>query len=218
MQRHRHYILLFVLLSLCWVPQLSAQFRVQPHIQIEYHFYQWYQSPQPINSLSTSTNLRNTGQALNILPGLGGGLILGDRRYFGFSIDGMVNFHPFSFDIADYNGMGALSMHTGGYFHIPISVTNPHNPKTDGLYFNPRFKPNQATFFVIGGGIQWSIKELYLHSTAHIPSQFFRTYFIELRLRAQLYRTSIGWFVRGGYAPQTALTFNGGISFNINDL
>ncbi len=112
--------LLVVVLLTSILQTVKAQFFIKPVYYLTYSFYSWHQRPYeeyPPQNLPFG-DTRSVGQAMNIVPGVGAGIILGDKRCFAFSLEGQANYYPFSIDLITYKGMGAASFPVMGFFHI----------------------------------------------------------------------------------------------------
>jgi len=175
------------------LPPLSskARFMIRPMIFIDYNFYHWYQNPLKVGERSKSM-----GQVLNVLPGLGGGLVMGSKTSVLFTLEAAVRYMPFSLDVDGFEGMGAVSFPVLAGFRIPI---------------------HGILFVNVGGGVQWTKTNLYAQ-TSNMQQQdnpFFMTYIGELGLGLEE-NLFLMFFTRFGYAPSQATTFDLGLKIGLN--
>lgn len=167
----------------------DARFVVRPMVFINYNLYHWYQEPYRIHD----KRYKNMGQVMSVLPGLGGGIILGKKTTLLFSLEASINYFPFSLDLAAYEGMGALSFPIVANLRIPL---------------------NGFLFVQVGGGIQWN--QINIHPTiSSSPSPFFRTYIGELGIGAEE-NLFILYFLRFGYQQNQATTFDFGLKIGLH--
>lgn len=175
------------------LPPLSskARFTVRPMIFVDYSFYHWYQSP-----LKIGERPQNVGQVFNILPGIGGGLLMGSKTTFLFTLEGAVRYMPFSLDVDGFEGMGAIAFPILAGVRIPI---------------------HGILFVNFGGGVQWTKTNLYAKTAAFQQEQnpFFMTYIGELGLGLEE-NIFLMFFSRFGYAPNQAITFDFGLKIGLN--
>lgn len=210
-------ILTFFFVLISFLEQCQAQFFVKPIYYINYNLYSWYQKPyqryppQQFNFPDT----RSVGQVLNVLPGVGGGLLIGDKRYFAFSLEGQANYYPFSFDLVEYKGMGAVSFPVLGLFHIFLNSSFREEP-------DPDFKkpPTSRTFIYFGGGVQWMATEFQARPQDYQKqyNPFFMTYVGEVGLGMGLNGSIFAIFGRFGMDDQEGISIDVGIKIGSDGL
>lgn len=176
------------------IPKLNndARFKFSPMIFIDYNLYHWYQEPtRKIDGLQ-----KNMGQALNVLPGLGAGFIVGKKTSLLFSLEASVKYFPFSLDLVGYEGMGAVSFPVLANFRIPL---------------------NGFFFLQAGGGVQWNKINIHNRSAAHKrhPNPFFMTYVGELALGIEE-GVYILYFARFGYNTNQSTTLDLGLRIGLH--
>lgn len=168
----------------------DARFLFRPVVYINYNFYHWAQEPVLNNSP------QNLGQVFNAVPGLGAGFLLGKKTTLLFFAEAEVNYFPFSLDLAGYKGMGALAFPVVAGFRIPL----------EGFFA-----------LTIGGGVQWT--QINLHqrvmSAQNYSDTFFMTYLGEIGIVIEE-NIFLGYFLRFGYHPNQAMTFDFGLKFGLN--
>jgi len=117
------YILLCLSILGLSFGKLSAQEAAKPKTKVylgyalfmNYNLYSWYQKPSTIES-----PLSSSGQVLNVLPGLGGNIWVGDVDHWIVSVEGGIEYLPFAFDTDNYKGLGALSIPILAKVQLPI--------------------------------------------------------------------------------------------------
>lgn len=170
----------------------DARFQIRPMLFIDYSLYHWYQEPIEVFDGTP----KNVGQALNVLPGLGAGVILGKKTTLLFSVEASVKYFPFSVDLAGYEGMGAVSFPVLANFRIPL---------------------NGFFFMQIGGGVQWNKINIHRRTAAHkrFDNPYFMTYVGEIAVGAEesLY---ILYFARFGYNSDQSTTLDLGLRVGIH--
>lgn len=169
----------------------DARFVFKPMVFIDYNFYHWYQ--EPIDKVNNSA--KNMGQVFNVLPGLGGGFILGKKTAFLFSLEVSIKYFPFSLDLDRYEGLGAIS--------FPVLA-------------NVRFPLNGFLFVQVGGGIQWN--QINIHDRKvqqEGGNPFFMTYVGEVGVGAEE-NIFILYFLRFGYNPNRATTLDFGLRIGLH--
>lgn len=170
----------------------DARFKFSPMLFIDYSLYHWYQEPvKRIDGLP-----KNMGQALNVLPGLGAGIILGKKTSLLFSLEASVKYFPFSLDLAGYEGMGAVSFPVLANFRIPL---------------------NGFFFLQAGGGVQWNKINIHNRSAAHkrLPNPFFMTYVGEVAIGIEE-GVYILYFARFGYNTNQSTTLDIGLRIGLH--
>ncbi len=170
----------------------EARFLIRPMLFIDYNMYHWYQ--EPLKTVDGTP--KNMGQAFNVLPGLGAGVILGKKTAFLFSLEASVKYFPFSLDLAGYEGIGAVSFPVLANFRIPL---------------------NGFFFMQVGGGIQWNKINIHDRSAAHkrYPNPFFMTYVGEIAVGAEE-SVYILYFARFGYNSDQSTTLDLGLRVGIH--
>ncbi len=162
-------------------------FVLRPYIFINYNLYHRYQKP-------SFNNEQSVGQVFNVLPGLGGGLIMGKKTVLMFSVEGALSYCPFSLDIEGFEGMGALSFPLLANFRIPV----------EGFFF-----------FQFGGGVQFNQINIHQSVNPSAVNPFFMTYIGELSVGVEE-NLFLLYFLRFGYNGQSASTFDFGIRLGLN--
>lgn len=190
-------ILLFSGLVLCMSQDKKTAinkplFVVRPVLLLDYNFYHWIQEPPRYPNAAP----KNKGQLLNILPGIGGGILLGKKSEIMFGLETSIRYFPFSLDLAGYEGMGS--------FTIPI-ITSLRIP-TKGFMF-----------FHLGLGVQWNHINMYERTEYHqqYENKFFMTYIGEIGLGLEEHFFRV-YFIRFGGNPSQALTLDVGVKFGLN--
>jgi hypothetical protein len=169
----------------------DARFRISPMIFVDYNLYHWYQEPR-----RTVDGLKNVGQVLNVLPGLGAGVILGKKTALLFSLEASVKYFPFSIDLAGHEGMGAMSFPVLANFRIPIHA---------------------FLFMQVGGGVQWNKINIHNRTAAHkrYANPFFMTYVGELAIGIEE-GVYILYFARFGYNANKSTTLDIGLRLGLH--
>lgn len=176
------------------LPKFSndARFKFSPMVFLDYNLYHWYQEPRK----TVDGFPKNMGQALNVLPGLGLGVIMGKKTSLLFSLEASVKYFPFSLDIAGYEGIGAVSFPVLANFRIPL---------------------NGFFFMQVGGGVQWNKINIHNRTAAHkkYPNPFFMTYVGEVAIGAEegIY---ILYFARFGYNTDQSTTLDLGLRVGLH--
>lgn len=125
----------------------ASPFEFGLQIPISYNLYHRYQSPTYKGS-SGQTEQERAGQILNILPGLGAGIWLGQPRYYIISVDAQIEYKPFSLRTGEFRGLGAYAVPILMRVHVPFL-------KTKGLALTGQ----------LGGGVQLSQTNMYARPT-----------------------------------------------------
>jgi len=175
-------------------PKLNndARFKFSPMLFVDYNLYHWYQEPgKRMDGLP-----KNMGQALNVLPGLGLGVIFGKKTTLLFSLEASVKYFPFSLDVAKFEGMGAVSFPVLANFRIPL----------DGFFF-----------MQIGGGVQWNQINIHNRTAAHKmhPNPFFMTYVGEFAIGIEE-GVYLLYFARFGYNTNQSTTLDLGLRIGLH--
>lgn len=165
----------------------EARFVIRPYLFAQYNLYHWYQQPL----YQTDGQPKNVGAALNILPGLGGGILMGKKTTLLFAVESSLQYMPLAMDLNGFDGIGALSWPVLVHFRIPLE---------------------KFAFLQIGGGVQWNKINLHHNNAAN---SFFMTYVGEVGFGIE--ETAFGLlFTRLGYHPNHATTLDVGVKFGIN--
>jgi hypothetical protein len=168
-------------------------------IGLEWSAYQRYQRPTTHQFSTISNDNNSAGQILNIVPNLRLGMILTDLGSWGIALHTGLTYSPFSVDIDQYKGMGAIS------FPLTLSYQ---------FYFDDN------VFLSLGGGVQFSKIEMGARSPefSNIPNPFFMTYVGEISIGGfSSYYIAIGitGFARVGFNQHQAHTLDVGLRVNI---
>ncbi|HIB78148.1 MAG TPA: hypothetical protein EYO58_11190 [Flavobacteriales bacterium] len=167
----------------------DARFLFRPLLFVDYNLYHWYKPPSLTNSV-------NAGQIFNVLPGIGGGFILGKKTTLLFCVEATIKYHPFSLDLDGYQGMGSIAFPVLANFRIPL----------DGFFF-----------MQIGGGLQWTHINLHQRTSSQLSNlnTFFITCIAEIAAGVEEH-LFLMYFLRFGYHPQGSVTFDFGLKFGLN--
>lgn len=189
---------LLLLITLLFIQQALAQqnsvnndARVvfRPLVYLDYNFYHWAQEPL------VGAVPKNVGQVFNVLPGIGGGFIMGKKTTLMFSIEGAIRYMPFSLDLVENKGMGSLAFPLTANFRIPL----------EGFFF-----------MQVGGGIQWTSINLHQRtSMQNYPTPFFQTYIGEVAFGIEEH-VFLLYFLRFGYHPSQAMSFDFGLRLGLH--
>lgn len=167
----------------------DAKVVFRPLVYVDYNFYHWVQEP-------VKTTPKNVGQVFNVLPGIGGGFIMGKKTTLLFSLEAAVRYMPFSLDLVENKGMGSVAFPVIANFRIPLT----------GFFF-----------MQIGGGVQWTSINLHQRTALQqaSPSPFLMTYIGEIAggLEEHIF---LMYFLRFGYHPSQAMTFDVGLKLGIH--
>ncbi|MCP4440764.1 MAG: hypothetical protein GY810_17720 [Aureispira sp.] len=177
---------------------VQAQLHLGFSAYLNYSLYQWYQQPTTISS-----SHRSVGQAFNVLPTGGLGFWVGRPNAFFLNIEGGIDYAPFSLDLEEYSGLGAMALPVVARGIIPFDGDK-------GL----------SSFVGVGFGVQWSKNGLYRYPNNIKPAYnpFYATVVAEVNLGF-----GAGWdtddkgtalmalYFRVGIAAHAALTFNSGL-------
>jgi hypothetical protein len=168
-------------------------------IGLEWSPYQRYQRPTT-HQFSTISNGKNSaGQVLNIIPNLRLGVILTEFDIWGIAFHTGLTYSPFSLDIDQYKGMGAIA--------IPLTLSYQ-------FYFDDN------TFLSLGAGVQFSTIEMSARPPEfkNIPNPFFMTYVGEISIGGfSSYYIAMGvtGFARIGFNQHKAHTLDVGLRVNL---
>lgn len=170
----------------------DARFTFRPMIFIDYNLYHWYQEPRR----QVDATPKNLGQAFNVLPGIGGGFVMGKKTTLLFTAEASVRYMPFSLDVAGFEGMGSVAFPVIAGVRIPL---------------------NGILFLKVGGGVQWTNINIHQRTPAHqkYDNPFFMTYLGELGLGIEE-NIFLMYFLRFGYHPNQATTFDVGLKLGLN--
>lgn len=167
----------------------KAQFVIRPLFFADFNVYHWYQQPY----VQFDGRTENVGQTLNLIPGIGTGFVMGKKTTALLVVEAGIKYMPFSLDVAEYDGIGALS------FPVLASM---------------RFPIKRAMFLQVGAGIQWSRINLFQPKDAP-RSAYFATYVGELSIGVEE-AAYLLYFTRIGYHPNGATTIDLGIRMGIH--
>lgn len=169
---------------------------------VNYNLYSWYQKPAYDKDGRIPNKNTSAGQVLNILPGLGANLWLGDIDNWILSIEAAVEYLPFALNLNNYQGMGAISIPTMAKVQFPIA-------KQQSLWLMAH----------VGLGVQFFETDLYDKIRPNTPFGFaFHKSIIGeigIHVSAVAYKRQhireIEFFVRAGGLPDGFVTFNTGL-------
>lgn len=195
-------IIILIISLLIWGKEAKTQLHIGMSMYFEYNLYQWYQKPTTISPIH-----RSTGQVFNVLPSAGMGVWVGRSDRFFVNIEGGMDYMPFSLDLEEYGGLGAISFPVVARAILPFSGDK-------GI----------SSFVGLGFGVQWSKNELYAYPKGQQPTTnpFYATLVAEVTMGV-----GMGWdtddkntgmiavFSRFGFAAEYALTFNCGLRAKI---
>ncbi|MCP4442824.1 MAG: hypothetical protein GY810_28295 [Aureispira sp.] len=189
----KRLMILYLMLSLA--SNSYAQFDVAIGFETELQVYEWQQRPKP-----QASPYRSVGQVFSF-PSIGPKIWFGDWNFLTVSLDGKVAFSPFSLDLVKYKGMGSLSF-----------------PTLLKVNFDPTGSDGSLKLGV-GGGVQWTMTELYARPKGYRTKNiFFMSYIGEVSIQIvagdEFSGGAVELFIRGGGAPQGAITFSLGIKYN----
>lgn len=203
------------LIIFCLITTLAsnsyAQFDVAIGFETELQLYEWQQRPKP-----QASPYRSVGQVFSF-PSIGPKIWFGDWHFLTVSLDGKVAFSPFSLDLVKYKGMGSLSFPVLLKVNFdPNGVPGGYGSKRNTFGYREDSGLNK---FGIGGGVQWTMTEIYARPKDYRSTNaFFMTYIGEISLQVVMGRKesggSIEIFARGGGNPYGAVTFSLGIKYN----
>lgn len=191
-----------VIISFFLFISLSHSQNIGIGLELEASVYQWHKKPNTITGGSSSAQLL-------AFPAIGPKIWFGDWEEYTISLEGKVDFAPFSFNIDEYYGMGAIS--------FPVILKGNFSP------FDPPAHNNGFTKIGIGIGTQWSKVDIYARPDFlnSIPNPFFITYIGELSCQLVIGNgrnsdqgISFEIFSRAGWGKQGARTFGLGLKVN----
>lgn len=192
--------IIFVLVGCLLFSYSSMNAQVAVGLETDFSLYQWYKRPSNISNPESSS-----GQLL-AFPSIGPKVWFGDWEDWTISIEGKIDYAPFSFEMNDEGGFGALS--------FPFIIKGNFSP------FGYGSEDNGTTKIGIGTGMQWTKTELYgrpdfLKGT---KNPFFITYVAELSCQLIIGKYEEGvaliLFTRAGWGKYQARTFSLGIKIN----
>jgi len=204
----KHFFLAFFLYFFFQLTPGQSQVNIGPMISAEWNLYNWYQRPSNHQFSIASGGNRSVGQVLNVLPSarLGIVFVFDAPNFYGndfvLLLEGGISYTPFSFDLEERKGQGALS------FPVILSTIIPIG----------------STAMTIGGGIQFSKTEFTQTTAKYQPldNPFFMTYILELglgspNLAVPDYGFLFGYnfFARVGYGEHHAVTLDIGVRASI---
>jgi len=171
------------------------------HIYMNYNLYSWFQQGNPWANPNNGV-----GQVLNLLPGLGAGIWLGDVDRWTVAIEGGIEYLPFALDVDNYSGLGALSIPILSKAQFPIAKQKSlwlmlHAGAglqffTTDLYARPDNSPSNSSTWEAS-----IIGELGIHITA---VGYHKQHLKEIEL-----------FVRAGGFPTHTLSFTTGLRLTL---
>lgn len=159
--------------------------------------YQWYANPV-VEGVDAK---RSSGAAISSIA-LGPKLWMGGNS-FSFSLEAQANFAPFSFDVNEYKGLGAVAFPLLGKFNFGAASG---------------FNEDKLLGWSIGGGIQYNRTELFglTQKFDHIERDFFPTYVGEASVNLGIAGFDFAFYLRLGFAEDMARSMNIGYSLNFN--
>lgn len=195
----KNILLPFLILLLSNTP-LFSQGVWGSTIGIEWNTYQRYQRPSNTAFAKQSNQQNSAGQVLNALPNLKLGVfyITGDNHFV--ALDGGIQFYPYSFDIDNPKGAGALS--------FPIMLS---------------WNLISSDYFIVGmgAGVQFSKMDLFVDKNSRykdLSNPFFMTYAGEINLGwydGDYSIASLVGYLRIGVNQYQSYTLDIGIRFQI---
>ena len=165
---------------------------------MDYSLYRWDQNPN-----SQKRNNYSLGQAMNVVPGIYGGAWFSRKQYFSISIDGGINYFPFSLDVGPQpkpKEHGLLSFPVLAKIYIFL----------DGVTQNKR-RTTSKTFIYGGYGREWVQSGLYVKGQQE--SSTYVLHIIEIGLGTGTDGLSSMLFLRGGWGSANSLMLNAGLKF-----
>jgi hypothetical protein len=164
---------------------------------LNYNLYSWFQKPTTIER-----PLSSSGQVLNVLPGLGLNLWVGDIDHWIVSIEGGIEYLPFALDTDIYKGMGALSIPILAKAQFPVA-------KQKSLWL----------MLHVGAGAQLLYTDIY--ARPDVPSIVFNRFFTSIVGEVGVHISAVGYkrqhirevelFFRAGAAPFGTASFTTGL-------
>lgn len=191
--------LFYIFIFLISVHHVQAQYvTVGLDFALEWSAYQHYQRPSNHQFAQISGQKNSAGQILNVLPNARIGFVVYETESWGFGLHTGVTYSPFSLDIDQYKGMGAVG--------FPFIFSYQHHFAND-------------FFMSIGGGVQFSKIEFSSKPLAFqsLENPYFMTYVGEIAMGVfSDYYVNIGitGFLRVGFHQFEAHTLDIGIRFN----
>lgn len=195
---NKFLFLLFILAS--FNIKTSAQIAIGPLLSVEWNLYQ---RPNNHSFALLSGGKNSAGQVLNVLPSTRLGVTVNfNNSDVYFLLEGGVNYMPFSIDLEERKGQGALS------FPIVFSVL------TD--------LAAQGIMLSVGGGLQFSRMEYNLVEPKYqgIDNPFFHTYVLELGLGSGSVTNNeimlhYLFFARAGLGKQQSMSLDFGVKIQL---
>ncbi|MCP4441301.1 MAG: hypothetical protein GY810_20540 [Aureispira sp.] len=182
----------------------SVKVGVAPIISLGWNLYHWYQRPNN-HEFSKVSGHRSAGQALNVLPSCRIGALIQfdtERLHHGLAwyssffltIEGGIDYTPFSFDMDERKGQSAIT--------FPVQVGS--------------LIPFSGSALTLGLGVQFSRMEFNRNTVVYedLKNPFFVTYFLELGIipheidGGYSFLGGANFFVRVGLGDYEAVTIN----------
>ncbi len=188
------------LIPLLWgFSKLNAQkIQMGMSLYLDYNLYHRYQKPDFL-----SPERESAGQLLNLLPLGGFGFWIGQAGSFTVGIEGGLDYMPFSIDLQEYKGLGAVS------FPLLLRATQPFAPWAE-----------ISPFVGVGIGLQWNRIDLYGRPSGAALglNNYFKTQVVELSIglgrgwQPTTRQTGLlAFYARIGKAAEGAHTLNFGL-------
>ncbi|MCP4442796.1 MAG: hypothetical protein GY810_28155 [Aureispira sp.] len=181
----------------------KVQVRMGGALSIGWNLYHSYQKPFTTFPYKLG-DMKSVGQVLNVLPDLRLAAVLSmgpERKPVHLHLEAGVGYYPFSFDLEEFSGMGALSFPLLLTLRIPVIKSYP------------------AGVLTLGGGVQFMAVELHQRFSQE-PNPFFMTYVGEIgfgvgALDYDALMIGLELFTRFGMTWEEAVSLDVGIRFNL---
>jgi hypothetical protein len=194
----RLFLFIFCLFFFCNLhaqDQLRLGYYVNPSLNL-------YQRTHLPNSTLTDGSDRSSGQLFNILPDLSVGLWIGQAKNWTLGLEAGFGYHPFSFNVQNYNGLGS--------FQIPLMLRT---------FLPLKSQHSSAIHMNIATGIQINKTQLYFQPNNSLTSESvnFHTYLLEISggLAAISQKATqirgVDLFFRFGFGASQSLSFKTGL-------
>ncbi len=171
---------------------------------LDYSAYRWDQ--RPANAALPNTNeVYSLGQALNVLPGVYGGIWTGDQRWALFSVEGGMSYFPFSLDLG--NSSTPKSWGTLG-FPLLAKV----NWILDSSYRQNRRRVNFKSYVYAAYGREWVLAGL-IQPQGAPATLTHQLHIVELGAGNTLDGIAMMTFLRLGWERNGAYMANIGLKF-----
>jgi hypothetical protein len=193
-------ILLPLLILMLSYTSLFSQGEWGFSLGLEWNAYQRYQRPNNSSFAKLSNQQNSAGQLLNALPNLKVGVLLLTGNHHFVILDGGIQFYPYSFDLDNSKGNGALS--------FPLILS---------------WNLISSDYFIVGlgAGVQFSKMDLFVDKHSRykdLPNPFFMTYTGEINLGwydGDYGIASLVGYLRFGVNQYQSHTLDMGIRFQI---